>query len=211
MSSFDYKNSQGNRLENLQSTAHSFMAIGYRNQLFTKNLHLSLGTSYAGYGAIGSDDTVGNYMEWDVNYLEFNAGLDYELFKIKNTKFYIKGTPSVEFLLQGTQTLNNMVIESNSKPELINIDKSGANTAAIKLYNRRSYSKIKIRQCKCLNNIVEQDHRFIKWRIMLGLGFKEFESAKRTISGIEVVRMIKKNQLLNPENSTYKSFISLTS
>jgi putative transposase len=51
----------------------------------------------------------------------------------------------------------------------------------------------------------------IKWRIMLGLGFKEFESAKRTISGIEVVRMIKKNQLVNPKNSTYKSFISLAS
>jgi putative transposase len=51
----------------------------------------------------------------------------------------------------------------------------------------------------------------IKWRIMLGLGFKEFESAKRTISSTEVVRMIKKNQLLNPENSTYESFTSLTS
>jgi transposase-like protein len=73
-----------------------------------------------------------------------------------------------------------------------------------------TYVKVK-GQCKYLNNIVEQDHRMIKWRIMLGLGFKEFESAKRTISGIEVVRIIKKNQLLNPENSTYKSFISLTS
>ena len=73
-----------------------------------------------------------------------------------------------------------------------------------------TYVKVK-GQCKYLNNIVEQDHRMIKWRIMLGLGFKEFESAKRTISGIEVVRMIKKNQLLNPENSTYKSFISLAS
>ena len=102
-------------------------------------------------------------------------------------------------------------IENNGKPELINIDKSGSNTAAIKLYNRRSYSKIKIRQCKYLNNIVEQDHRMIKWRIMLGLGFKEFESAKRTISGIEVVRMIKKDQLLNSKSSTYKSFISLAS
>jgi putative transposase len=40
----------------------------------------------------------------------------------------------------------------------------------------------------------------IKWCIILGLGFKEFESAKRTISGIEVLRMIKKNQLLHPEN-----------
>ncbi|MDA9057611.1 DDE-type integrase/transposase/recombinase, partial [Flavobacteriaceae bacterium] len=102
-------------------------------------------------------------------------------------------------------------IENNVNPELINIDKSGSNKAAIKLYNRRNYSNIKIRQCKYLNNIVEQDHRMIKWRIMLGLGFKEFESAKRTISGIEVVRMIKKNQLVNPESSTYKSFISLAS
>ena len=49
----------------------------------------------------------------------------------------------------------------------------------------------------------------IKWHIILGLGFKEFESTKRTISGIEVFRMIKKNQLLKPENSIYKSFISL--
>ena len=37
-------------------------------------------------------------------------------------------------------------IDSNIKPELLNIDKSGANTAAIKLYNRRNYSTIKIRQ-----------------------------------------------------------------
>jgi putative transposase len=46
---------------------------------------------------------------------------------------------------------------------------------------------------------------------MHGLGFKEFEAAKRTILGIEVLRMIKKNQLLHPENSTYKSFISVAS
>ena len=100
-------------------------------------------------------------------------------------------------------------ITNNGKPELINIDKSGANTAAIKLYNRRNFSKIKIRQCKYLNNIVEQDHRMIKWRIVQGLGFKEFESAKRTISGVEMIRMLKKNQLVDPKSSTYKSFISL--
>lgn len=82
-STFDYKNSQGNSLDNLQSTAHSFMAIGYRNQLFTKNLHLSLGANYAGYGAIGSDDVAGNFMEWDANYAGLNVGLDYNLFNIK--------------------------------------------------------------------------------------------------------------------------------
>jgi len=40
---------------------------------------------------------------------------------------------------------------------------------------------------------------------MLGLGFKNFESAKRTIAGIEIVYMIKKNQLWNPKNSTFNS------
>jgi len=39
----------------------------------------------------------------------------------------------------------------------------------------------------------------------------ELSFAKRTISGVEVVRMIKKDQLLNPKSSTYKSFISLAS
>jgi len=68
---------------------------------------------------------------------------------------------------------------------------------------------IEIRQCTYLNNIVEQDHRFIKWRIQQGLGFKEFESARRTIAGIEIVHMLKKNQLNTQERSMFKSFYSL--
>lgn len=34
-----------------------------------------------------------------------------------------------------------------------------------------------MQQCKYLNDIVEQDHRLIKWRILNGLGFNDFESA----------------------------------
>ena len=100
-------------------------------------------------------------------------------------------------------------IENNGTPELINKDKSGSNTSAIKVYNKRSFTNIEIRQCKYLNNIVEQDHRFIKWRIQQGLGFKDFESAGRTLAGIEIVHMIKKNQLNNQEQSMFKSFSSL--
>ncbi len=117
MSSFEYKNSDGNGLDNLHATSQSFMAMGYRNQILTKNLYGSIGTSYAGYGAIGSDNVVGNFFEWNVNYLEFNTGLDYELFKISETKFYLKGTATIEFLIQGTQTLNNMVIDLKNKDD----------------------------------------------------------------------------------------------
>ncbi|TPG34823.1 DDE domain-containing protein [Flavobacterium pectinovorum] len=62
---------------------------------------------------------------------------------------------------------------------------------------------------KYLNNIVEQDHRFIKWRIQNELGFKSFESARRTLSGIEVVHMLRKNQMVRPGISMFKSFCKL--
>ena len=100
-------------------------------------------------------------------------------------------------------------IGNNVRPRVINIDKSGSNTAAITVYNKRSFSKIRIRQCKYLNNVVEQDDRFIKWRIQNGLGFKSFESAKRTLSGIEVVHMLRKNQMVNPGKTMFKSFCKL--
>lgn len=108
---FEYKDSQGSSLDNLQATSHNFMTLGYRNQIFTKNLFGTLGVGYAGYGAIGSNDAVGNFMEWSLNYLEFNVGVDYELFTLKKFKFYLKGNTSVGFLLQGTQTLNNKVFD----------------------------------------------------------------------------------------------------
>lgn len=47
---------------------------------------------------------------------------------------------------------------------------------------------------KFLNNVVEQDHRFIKRRIRPMLGFKSFEIASATLVGIEVAQMIRKGQ-----------------
>ena len=86
------------------------------------------------------------------------------------------------------------MIKRNGKPGLINIDKSGANKAAIKDYNKESNSRIKVRQCKYLNNIVEADHRFVKRKMKQAMGFETFESATATIKGIEMWRMIKKGQ-----------------
>jgi putative transposase len=91
---------------------------------------------------------------------------------------------------------------------VINIDKSGANKEAIRTYNRRTFSKIKVRRCKYLNNRVEADHRFIKWRTQNMLGFKNFESASQTLAGIEMVRMIKKEQVTFPLATFYKTFCS---
>jgi putative transposase len=48
----------------------------------------------------------------------------------------------------------------------------------------RSWSEIGIVQSKYLNNIVEQDHRFIKRITRPMLGFKAFHSAAATLAGI---------------------------
>ena len=68
--------------------------------------------------------------------------------------------------------------------------------------------KIEVRQIKYLNNIIEQDHRFIKKRTKPMLGFKNFYSAKTTIAGIENIRIIQKGQIVgsNEKVSTFENF-----
>jgi transposase-like protein len=52
----------------------------------------------------------------------------------------------------------------------------------------------KVRSSKYLNNLVEQDHRNIKSRTKVMLGFKRFRNAAITLSGIELVHRIRKGQ-----------------
>jgi len=82
----------------------------------------------------------------------------------------------------------------HGEPEKITIDQS-ANTAAIHSYNAEHHSDIELRQCKYLNNIVEQDHRAVKRISRPMLGFKVFRCARILISGIETMHMIRKGQL----------------
>jgi len=109
ITSFDYKNSQGNGLENLQSTTQNYITVGYRTRAFVDRLHVLGGINYNSYGAIGSDNTLGNFMEWQTSYIGTYIGFDFKVFNIKKMQFYIKSTLSLEFIIQGTQTLNNTV------------------------------------------------------------------------------------------------------
>src|SRR4030095_14850085 len=80
-------------------------------------------------------------------------------------------------------------------PEKITIDGSAANEAAIKSYNEEHGTVIVIRKTKYLNNIVEQDHRAIKRVTRPMLGFQAFDAAQSTLTGIELMHMLRKGQL----------------
>jgi len=109
------------------------------------------------------------------------------------------------------------VIGSSGLPDKINVDKSGSNEAAIIRLNLMLFSLslwptvwVECRQVKYLNNMVEQDHRFIKWRTKPMLGFKSFDSAEATLAGYELINMLRKGQHIGAEYMTkFEQFYSL--
>ena len=110
-------------------------------------------------------------------------------------------------------------IGSNGLPEKITIDKSGANKAGIDAINFQlivisllggTLMQIEIRQIKYLNNIIEQDHRGIKRITKPMMEFKAFHSAEATLAGIELHRMLKKNQHVDAiKLTTFEQFYAL--
>ena len=132
MSSFDYKNSDGEVLDNMQGTTNNHLGLIWKMPLNSTSWYFASSLSYTSYGATGSDYTVNNYYVWDVNYVGIDVGLGYEFFKYNYLNFrqtgaqsgitfsiHISGGP--EFLVQGTQTINhetcNIVgIEQFDKP-----------------------------------------------------------------------------------------------
>ena len=132
--------------------------------------------------------------------------MDETYVKIKGKWAYLyravdKDGQTIDFLLTphrdraAAEAFLRKAIRNQGLPEKITIDQSGSNTAAINHYNKIHKTAIAIRQCKYLNNIVEQDHRAVKRLTRPMLGFKSFWAARCTIAGIEIMHAIRKGQL----------------
>jgi IS6 family transposase len=79
-------------------------------------------------------------------------------------------------------------------PFSISVDKNAAYPEA---FSTSQAEKIvlpdcKLRRVKYLNNVIEQDHRFIKKKVRAAQCFKSFHTAERTLEGIEAVNMMRK-------------------
>src|SRR5271170_6252575 len=85
----------------------------------------------------------------------------------------------------------------NAMPRVMNVDKNPAYPAAMEALKAEGVlpRRVALRQCKYLNNVIEQDHRTVKKRVWLAKGYGSFQGAWRTLQGIETVNMIRKGRV----------------
>ena len=90
---------------------------------------------------------------------------------------------------------------------VINIDKNTAYIGAVRDLKKEKLlpEGCKRRPSQYMNNIVEQDHRFLKRRIKPSLGFGSYSTAWRTIQGYEVMNMIRKGQIEGAEKGNIQA------
>jgi len=85
----------------------------------------------------------------------------------------------------------------NQQPRIITTDQYAATEIALHelIYSRILSVGTSIRKTKYLNNIIEQDHRFIKRKTRPMMGFSSLKTAQNTICGIEIMHMLRKGQV----------------
>lgn len=130
--------------------------------------------------------------------------------KIKGTWMYLYRAvdsegATLEFLLSATRDaeaakrffLKALTAPHATTPRVITVDKNAAYPKALNELKAANAvpAGCELRQVKYLNNVVKQDHRFIKRLVKPGLGFFAFETAWRTLQGYEVMNMLRKGQV----------------
>jgi IS6 family transposase len=113
---------------------------------------------------------------------------------------------TIEFMLSARRDVSAakrffrkiMRAEHRRLPFSISVDKNAAYPEA---FSTSQVEKIvpkdcKLRRVKYLNNVIEQDHRFVKKKVVQASQcFKRFHTAERTLEGIEAVNMMRKGQV----------------
>jgi transposase, IS6 family len=92
-------------------------------------------------------------------------------------------------------------------PRVINVDKNPSYIGAVDdlKQDKLLSDACKRRPSQYMNNIVEQDHRFIKRRVKPGLGFFSYPTAWRTLRGYETMHMIRKGQAAGADKGNIRA------
>jgi transposase-like protein len=112
---------------------------------------------------------------------------------------------TIEFMLSAKRDVSAakrffkkmMRAEHRRLPFSISVDKNAAYPEAFSTSQAERIvpRDCKLRRVKYLNNVIEQDHRFVKKKVRASQCFKRFHTAERTLEGIEAVNMMRKGQV----------------
>ena len=147
--------------------------------------------------------------------------MDETYIKVRGSWVYLyravdKAGRTVDFFLSrnrdvtAAKTFLRNAMKNRRTPTQITLDAYAASHRAVREMKETGElpRRVKVRSSQYLNNLVEQDYRRIKQRIRPMLGFKRFDHAAVTISGIELAEKIKKGQFKIGKFGNRKSTMS---
>lgn len=112
---------------------------------------------------------------------------------------------TIEFMLSAERDVSAakrffkklMRADHHRLPYSISVDKNAAYSEAFTTSQAERIvpKDCKLRRVKYLNNVIEQDHRFVKKKVRASQCFKRFHTAERTLEGIESVNVMRKGQV----------------
>ena len=147
--------------------------------------------------------------------------MDETYIKVRGSRAYLyravdKAGQTVDFLLSRSRDVNAAktfllnAIKNTRTPTKITLDGYAASHRAVREMKKTGElpGRVRVRSSQYLNNLIEQDHRRVKQRIRPMLGFKRFDNAVVTISGIELAEKIQKEQFKTGKFGNRKSTMS---
>ena len=147
---------------------------------------------------------IGRSWRCDETYIKVNGGWMYLYRAVDERGRTVGSYLSRKRDMAAARIFFRRALKRHGQPRSITLDGFEPSHAALRMmgmrneFNFRGRNPVEIRCSQYLNNLIEQDHRRIKFRTAAMLGFQSFRHARAVLVGIELIQKLKKGQYAVP-------------